>query len=101
MTLIQTAFLGCPKATRDHSRDNKGESQQLISLWTAGPAHLPGELSLEASESQPWLLPVLEQAAFSLDGPNTSTAWIMPPFPVPPLVHFLLPFPTLGWEFWI
>lgn len=25
----------------------------------------------------------------------------MPPLPVPPLVHFLLPFPTPVWEFWI
>lgn len=57
LILIQTAFLGCPKATRVHSSDN-GAPQQLISLWTAGAAHLPGELSLEAWESQPWLFPI-------------------------------------------
>lgn len=94
MTLIQTAFLGYPKATRDHSSDN-GASQQLISLSAAGPAPLPGEAELGSNG-------VPTQAALRcLDGPTTSTGWIVPPLPVPPLGHFLLPFPTLFCEFWI
>lgn len=45
MTLIQTAFLGSPKVTREHSSDNRAP-QQLISLLAAGPAHLPGGAEL-------------------------------------------------------
>lgn len=99
MTFIQAAFLGSPKATRDRSSDN-GSLSSRLPYWQQDLHICQGELSLEASESPAGCSQSMEQAAFRCpDGPTTSTAWIEPPFPVPPLVHFLLPFPTLIWEF--